>query len=118
MSGGRDEVLCVLDDELLAADDVSLGAEGALAGLLDEDVVFLLVRLDVASLVVRLEEEVLDEVLDDEAFDEDFTLDEDDDVAVGLEDEVLLVEGFDLGLSDPPVVLRFFSLSLIVSQHP
>lgn len=92
---------------------------GALAGLLDDDdddddLVVLLVRLDVASLAVLLDDVGLDGVLDDDAFDEDFTLDvEDSDV---LEDEVLLVVGFDLDFSDPPVVFKFLSLSLIVSR--
>ena len=80
-----------------------------MAGLLD-DVVLLLVRLDVASLIVRLENEV-DGVLDDDAFNED------DAGTDGLEDEVLLFEGLDLDFSDPSVVLIFFSLSLIVLQH-
>lgn len=111
LSGGRDGVLCVLEDEL--------DTEGALAGLLDDDdddddFVVLVVRLDVASLVVLFDDVVLDGVLDDDAFDEDLTLDEEDSEV--LEDEVLLVAGFDLDFSDPPVVLKFRSLSLIVSQ--
>lgn len=112
LSGGRDGVLCVLEDEL--------DTEAALAGLLDDDddddddLVVLLVRLDVASLAVLLDDVVLDGVLDDDAFDEDLTLDEEDSDV--LEDEVLLVVGFGLDFSDPPVVLKFFSLSLIVSR--
>lgn len=55
LSGGRDEVECVREEEVLV-DDESLEDEGALETRLDDDVV-LVVRLGVASLTVRLEEE-------------------------------------------------------------
>lgn len=120
---GRDEVVCVRDDDALV-DDESLEDEGALEGLLDDDDddVVLVVRLDVASLAVRLDEgAALDGVLevdeeDDEAFVDDLTLDDEEEDADGLEDEDLLVEGLDLDFCVAPVDLGSFSLSFIVSQ--